>query len=215
MKSNFLLVSGGRVHEELLKSTISSLNNPFIIGIDGGMNILDKLNIMPDIIIGDFDSATEMVREKYMSLDRAIVLNPIKDYTDTHMAVLKAIELGAKSITMLGATGTRLDHVVGNFALLKLCLDEGIKAVILDENNRITMIDKHMSLKKTEQYGRYVSCIPFSDEVTGINLRGFVYELTDATMIKAETIGVSNEIREEEGHISINTGYLMVMETKD
>ena len=105
--------------------------------------------------------------------------------------------------------------MMGNFALLKLCLEQGIQATIIDEQNKITMIDKQMRINKKDQYGKYVSLIPFSDEVTGITLTGFSYGLSDATMIKADTIGISNEIREEEGFISIETGYLMVMETKD
>ena len=143
------------------------------------------------------------------------MLNPIKDATDTHMAVLEAIKLNPKAITILGATGGRLDHMMGNLALLKLCVDKGIPACIIDQQNKITMIDKQLKISKCNQYGKYVSLIPFSDEVTGITLTGFAYGLSDATMIKADTIGISNEIREEEGFITIKSGYLMVMETKD
>ncbi len=210
-----MLVSGGRVTRSLLLNTIYSMNEPYIVGIDGGLDILHECNIEPDLAVGDFDSATETVKKIYKDKNNTIILNPVKDLTDTHVAVLKAIELGATRITILGATGTRLDHVMGNFALLKLCLNKGIEADILDENNRIRVIDKQLSIKKTEQYGKYVSCIPMSDKVTGVNLKGFVYELNNATMIDAETLGVSNEIREEEGHISVETGVLMVMETKD
>ncbi len=215
MERSFLLVSGGRLSVELLTKTIEELYKPYIIGIDRGVDILSLANIVPDLIIGDFDSASEESIQQYKYNTNTIVLNPQKDYTDTHTAVLKAIELGAKNITILGATGTRLDHVMGNFALLKLCLQNNVNAIILDDNNRIRMIDKQLSIKKSEQYGKYVSCIPYSDRVTGVTLKGFIYMLNNATMINAETLGVSNEIREEEGHISIKSGYLMVMETKD
>ncbi len=214
-KINVIIIAGGVVSDKLMADTIRATENPYIIGVDRGAQLLDELGFAPDMVIGDFDSADPAIREKFKDGPNTILLNPIKDFTDTHMAVLEAIKLMPESITILGATGGRLDHMMGNFALLKLCLDSGIIATIIDEQNKITMIDKQMKINKKDQFGKYVSLIPFSDEVTGITLTGFSYGLSDATMIKADTIGISNEIREEEGHICLKTGYLMVMETKD
>lgn len=212
---SIIIVAGGETCDKTIRSTIENTRNYYIIGVDKGAEVLERLGIESDMVIGDFDSADSVTRDKFQGKANAIFLNPIKDATDTHMAVLEAIKLNPATITILGATGGRIDHMMGNFALLKLCLDKGIKCIILDEQNKITMIDKQMKINKKEQYGKYVSLIPFSDEVTGITLTGFSYGLSDATMIKADTIGISNEIREEEGFISIKTGYLMVMETKD
>lgn len=209
-----LIVSGGEIIPQQLYD-ITKYRDCYVIGVDGANNTLLELNIEPDLIIGDFDSCSETVKDKFLSSSKTKLLNPVKDLTDTHAAVLEAIKLKPEFITIIGATGKRLDHFMGNLALLKLCLDYGIKAEILDKHNRITMIDKQMKINKKNQYGKYVSLIPFSDEVTGITLTGFAYGLSNATMIKADTIGISNEIREEEGFITIKTGYLMVMETKD
>ncbi len=212
---SIIIIAGGTTCDRLIVDTIEKKDNSFVIGVDKGAQILERLGIAADMVIGDFDSADAHTKAKYEDHQNAILLNPIKDATDTHMAVLAAIKLAPQAITILGATGGRLDHMMGNFALLKLCLDAGIKCHIIDEQNKISMIDKQMRINKQEQYGKYVSLIPFSDEVTGVSLTGFAYGLSDATMIKADTIGISNEIREEEGFISIKTGYLMVMETKD
>lgn len=209
-----LIVSGGEIIPQQLYD-ITKNRDCYVIGVDGANDTLMELNIEPDLIIGDFDSCNETVKDKFLSSSKTKLLNPVKDLTDTHAAVLEAIKLKPEFITIIGATGKRLDHFMGNLALLKLCLDYGIKAEILDKHNRITMIDKQMIINKKNQYGKYVSLIPFSDEVTGITLTGFAYGLSNATMIKADTIGISNEIREEEGFITIKTGYLMVMETKD
>lgn len=214
-EKSIIIVAGGVICDETITSTLKNTPNCYIIGVDKGAEILERLGIKADMVIGDFDSANSSIREKFRDKANAIFLNPVKDATDTHMAVLEAIKLNPTTVTILGATGGRLDHMMGNFALLKLCVDSGITATIIDEQNRITMIDKQMKINKKEQYGKYVSLIPFSDEVTGITLTGFSYGLSDATIIKADTIGISNEIREEEGFISIKTGYLMVMETKD
>lgn len=215
MKDTVIIVTGGRVSQTTLQNILTMYNDAFVIGVDHGLDAIDAFGIESDLAIGDFDSADSLTKAKYTSLNNTVVLNPMKDFTDTHVAVQYALEHGAKQIILVGATGTRLDHVQGNFALLKLCRMQGVDAVIYDENNKIQIINHSLTLSKSKQYGKYVSLIPFSDVVTGITLTGFVYNLQEATMIKEETIGISNEMREEECHITIKTGYLMVMETKD
>lgn len=215
MKDVVIIVTGGNIDSSTLLNVIKMFPDAFKIGVDHGLDAMDIYNITPDLAIGDFDSANLATKEYYKNLENTILLNPMKDYTDTHVAVQYALEHGAKQIILVGATGTRQDHVQGNFALLKLCRMQGVDAIIYDAHNKIQMIHKELTLYKSKQYGKYVSLIPYSDIVTGITLTGFVYELQGATMIKEETIGISNEMREEECHITIEDGYLMVMETKD
>lgn len=213
--NKILIVTGGSVSEDLLSRHIHSGEYQYIIGVDKGLEALRALDVSPDLAVGDFDSADAGIRAMYENSSNAIVLNPEKDYTDTHVAVTSAMELKPEAITLIGATGSRIDHVLGNLALLKLCLLRGVKLVIEDEHNRIYMTDGKACIRKNDAYGKYVSLIPFSDKVTDINLKGFKYDLENADFVKEETLGVSNEIREEEGHISIGDGYLIILETKD
>lgn len=211
---NIIIVAGGDIHQEICEEYIKD-SDDYIIGVDKGLAALDRYNIFPDLAVGDFDSLDEELKEKYIKRSNTIVLDTHKDLTDTHDAVLRALKLNPERITILGATGGRIDHLMGNIALLKLCVDKGVKAYIIDRRNRITMIDKQCEIKREETYGKYISFIPFSDRVTGVTLKGFEYPLTNATMIKEDSVGISNELREEEGLITIDTGYLLVMETKD
>ena len=52
--------------------------------------------------------------------------NPVKDATDTQIAIELAMELGSRKITLVGGTGTRLDHVLGNIQTLYLPFAKGI-----------------------------------------------------------------------------------------
>ena len=54
------------------------------------------------------------------------MLNPEKDDTDTEYAIREAIRRGAMEIVVIGATGTRIDHVLGNISLLGIGLEEQI-----------------------------------------------------------------------------------------
>lgn len=212
---NVIIVTGGSVTSSLLLDTIKEYKDSYIIGVDRGLDILRECGITPNLAMGDFDSASEESREFFEDNPSTVIFKPEKDFTDTHAAVLRALEMEPESVMLLGATGSRVDHMLANIGMLKLCVVGGVEGFILDDNNRIRMIDKHCKLEKKSLYGKYISCIPFSDRVTGVSLEGFLYPLTDATIIKEDSIGVSNELREEEGHIYVDTGYLLVMETKD
>jgi thiamine pyrophosphokinase len=212
-KLSVLIVTGGTVSNRLLSQTVTG--KEYVIGVDKGLAALDGAGIKPDLVIGDFDSAPEYIRKKYMNSPGAVILNPMKDMTDTHAAVEKAIELKPESITILGATGSRIDHLLGNISVLLSPLENGIDCFLLDEKNRVRLIEKSCIIKKSEMYGEYISLLPFGERVEGVTLKGFVYGLDNASLSLGETIGISNELREEEGLITVEEGYLLVMETKD
>ena len=77
-------------------------------------------------------------------------------------AIRKAIALGAEKITLLGATGTRIDHLLGNIELLGIGLQNHIPIQIVDERNRIRMIGAGITLEKEKQFGKFVSLIPYT-----------------------------------------------------
>ena len=214
-KKNVLLVTGGSVDMKLLRDYYDSNNDLYVVGVDKGLESLDKALIKPDLVIGDFDSACDSIRTIYASSAGAIVLNTEKDYSDTHAAIVEVLKLNPEHITIIGGTGTRIDHMLGTIGLLKFCLKNGVKAEVIDNNNRIRIIDKEITITKKSQYGKYVSCVAFSDIVEGLTIKGFKYDVFDMTLTNDDTIGVSNELREEEGLISIKKGYLLVFETKD
>lgn len=215
-KLDILIVTGGYIDKALLLKLVEEKKDYYIIGVDKGLEALDANNIVPDLAVGDFDSADIKIREKYSDNDNTILLNPVKDSTDTHVAVTKALKLKPKSIAIVGATGKRIDHMLGNIGLLKICLDNGIdNAFILDNNNKIRIINKDTVIRKKELYGEFISLIPFTDEVSGITLEGFKYSLREGKLIKDDTLGISNELVKEEGLIKLKSGSLLLLETKD
>lgn len=209
-----IIISGGNINEEFAKKTILSKKYKNIISADKGLEVLDKCNIKPNYIIGDFDSLNEDILKKYVDDQniKIIRLNPEKDYTDTHMALKLAIELESTDITIIGAIGTRLDHTLANIHILKEALEKNVSCKILNENNKIILIDKQVKIKKDYPY---VSLIPFTTIVTGVTLKGFKYTLHNATMKIGESIGISNEQIEDEAIIRVNEGILIIIQSKD
>jgi thiamine pyrophosphokinase len=212
-----LIVSGGTVDDELVCQEIKNGGYEMVIAADSGMEVLYRHHLTPDIIVGDFDSVSKEALSFFKDVDRIEfeALNPIKDDTDTEYALRDAISRGVHSVTILGATGSRIDHMLGNICLLGMGLVNDVNVTILDTHNRIRMIDSPITICKKEQYGTAVSLIPYSDEVTGVTLTGFKYNLSEYNMKGFNTLGISNEIVEDEATIDLKSGYLLVIESKD
>ena len=212
-----MIVSGGSLNKEFVTKVVGQGRYDRILAADSGMNALYAAAVIPDIIIGDFDSADEKILA-FFQQNKAIdfcTLNPEKDDTDTEFAIRESIRRGADSITIIGGTGTRLDHVLGNISLLGIGFEEHIPIELLDEHNRIRMIQKPLTLEKETQYGKYVSLIPYGGDVHGVTLWGFKYPLSDYTMGGFNSLGISNEIVDEKAVIELTGGSLLVIESHD
>lgn len=212
----YLIVCGGEIDGDFAERLIMSSGFEVIIAADRGMDFLYEHKITPDIIVGDFDSvkndALSYFKEKGMSDIHA--LNPEKDDTDSECALQIALDHGADHIIIIGATGTRIDHVLGNISLLGKAMSEGKMAELLDTHNRIRMIDNELEIEKNKQYGKYVSIIPVCKN-NKITLEGFKYPLKDYTFEGFNTLGISNEIVDDIAKITVNEGQYIVIESKD
>ena len=214
-----VIISGGRIERDFALSFLKNEIFDQIIAVDNGLKFLYENQIRPTWIVGDFDTAAPELVEYYQTQTDIPIrrFNPVKDSTDSQIAIELALELGSSEITILGGTGTRLDHVLGNIQSLMLARKKGVSCIILDAYNRIRLMDGVVHLKKSEQYGKYVSLLPLTTEVTGVELRGFKYELTDYTFTSTGSagLGVSNEITAEIAEIRIKTGILVLIESRD
>ncbi len=214
---NTLIITGGHIDLPFTKKQVNAGSWDCVISADSGLNFCREAGIWPDVILGDFDSADPDALQYFRERcpERIRTFPAQKDETDTELAVLYAIRAGADRITLLGATGTRLDHVLGNLQLLLPAMEAGAECVILDAHNRIRMIRDTLTIRREEQFGRYVSLLPFTPRVEGLTLTGFVYETENFTLTAGNARGVSNEIRDEEARIEMKSGILLVIESRD
>lgn len=210
-----LLVSGGRLDESVISDFLSVQKCDKIIGIDRGMLFLHEHGIRPDLIVGDFDSLPAYILEEYRGSVPIREFCPEKDYTDTEIGIRAAIEMGADGIILLGATGTRLDHVLGNIQTLCIALEHRVEALIQDSNNRIRLLGEGREIRKEHMFGKYISLLPLTTQVEGLTLKGFKYPLEHFTMTSQNSLGISNELVEDRASISFDSGILIMIESKD
>ena len=196
---------------------MKSIYGQNMIVCDRGLEALYQLKIIPNHVVGDFDSVSSEVLEFYKKQTQIIFhkFNAEKDNTDTDIALKLAIRLKSSKITILGALGKRMDHAIANIHILKDALEAEIPCQILDEYNRIYLINKEMTLEKEKVYGKYVSLIPLTSTVEGLTLTGFKYPLNHYTLPIGTSLGISNEIIADTASIEMKNGILIVIESRD
>lgn len=194
--------------EEYIKESI-------VVCCDGGMRHAFKLGIIPDVIVGDFDSADSSTIDYFKSKNVPFKTYPThKDETDIELGLDAAMEKGATDITIIGGIGSRIDHTLANCHLLLYLLKKGINARIVNENNEIVVIDKKAEISGNA--GDLVSVIPLSMEVRGITTKGLEYPLHNAVLtIDDRLIAVSNVMLDSTAEVTVEEGYLFVMRCKD
>ncbi|RDU24316.1 thiamine diphosphokinase [Anaerosacchariphilus polymeriproducens] len=212
-----VIISGGNIEEEFAVKFLKSMVFSAIIGVDSGLEFLKKQNIYPTHVIGDFDSLSQETYRYYKENANCIwkELVPEKDETDTQAAITWALELHSTEIWILGGIGSRIDHLLGNIQILQIPLKRKVPCFLVDSHNKICLLDKGISIKKMEQYGKFVSLLPLTTQVEGLTLDGFKYPLYKHTLTSDNALGVSNEILENVAEITFEKGILIVIQSKD
>ena len=196
---------------------MKSIYGQNIIAGDRGLEALYQLKIIPNHVVGDFDSVSPEILEFYKRQPQIIfhTFNSEKDNTDTDIALKLAIQMKSSKITILGALGKRMDHALANIHILKDALEANISCQIIDKHNRIYLINKQVELEKDKVYGKYISLVPLTSTVEGLTLTGFKYPLNKYNLPIGTSLGISNEMIEDRAHIEIEKGILIVIESKD
>ena len=208
------IITGGHLDEFFLKNYCYSHPEALCIVVDGALETTHRLGMKPDYIVGDFDTVNQELLEYY---DPTIILRhpPEKDQTDTELAVETALKQNCTKLVFLGATGSRLDHSLGNIFLLEQLLKCGITAEILNENNRLYLKSHSFSIQKSDAMGDFLSLLPLSETVEGVTLTGVKYPVEQLTFYRERTLGISNEITEEEANVEFSKGIFIVVESRD
>ncbi len=191
------------------------LDGAYVVCCDGGLSHAKALGILPDCIVGDFDSAKQEVVDFF--LDKKIPVRTFpthKDETDMELGLDAAMEAGATEVVIFGGIGSRLDHTLANVHYLLYLLRHGVKAKLVNEHNVVQLTDGVVQLEG--KAGDLVSTLPLSPQVTGITTKGLEYPLTDATLtLDDRLIAVSNVMLSSQAEISVQEGYLLVMQCRD
>lgn len=205
MKQNAVIIAAG----ELGKTEYHYSESDYVIAADRGYLSAMALGVMPDCVIGDFDSLGEIPKHKNIT-----VLPCEKDDTDTSFAVKKALCMGFKRIFILGGLGGRFDHSFANIQLLAYIAREGVAGFIVTEREIMTVI-KDSSLTIHGKTGDTISVFSITEKSIGVCATGFRYPLENAVLESGSVIGTSNELSGSTAQITVAQGELFVCAQSD
>lgn len=186
-------------------------NTDYIIAADGGYNYAKALNIIPNELMGDFDSLRNP-EELNISAHTKITKVPVeKDYTDAAMAMKRAIKLGYKNIYLIGACGgNRIEHTIANISLLAYGADFGVNAYMFDEKSCLTVI-KDAEITFDDKCTGDISVFAFGGKAMGVTEKNLKYEVEDVDLVPEVSLGVSNLFIGKRASVSVKSGKLLVV----
>lgn len=188
------------------------------VGVDRGVFYLLNAGIKPAQAFGDFDSVTE---EELSEIEKEVPelnkFKPEKDETDMELALDWALEKQPESISIFGATGGRLDHLMANVQLLVKPLENEMAVPIEIVDDRNILYVKKPGCYTVERIDslKYISFLPITPAVSGMTLENFKYPLKECHIPMGSTLCISNELIDDHGTFSFSEGILLVVRSND
>lgn len=179
----------------------------FVICADGGYETALKLGVVPDLVVGDFDSA----QERPPASLRTLVLPVEKDVTDTMFAALKGLAKGLRDFVLLGCLGgPRFDHSLASIETLLYLRDHGAWGFLADERTKVFLL-REEKLRITKLKGATVSVFPYGCPTCTVTYTGLQYPLTRGSLtVGGLLMGVSNSITANDAEIKVHSGTALV-----
>ena len=201
-----VIIGGAEINNYKLIRGYLDPSRDFYVYCDCGLKH-EKFLYAPDLIIGDFDS-----HAKPENFENVITLPVVKDDTDTIFAVKEALRRGYEEFLLIGVTGGRQDHNLGNIYALLMLAKVGKKAMIVDDYSEISIISSGERVKVKWGW-KFFSLMNISGVARGIDIRGAKYNLNNAEITPEFQYGISNEVLKPEvdAEIYLREGYLLLV----
>jgi thiamine pyrophosphokinase len=189
----------------------------YLIGVDRGAMTLLENGYVPDEIVGDFDSVSEAEYQHIISVvTKYERVSPLKDETDTDLALLKAIALSPSEVYVTCVTGGRLDHQEAVLRAVQQFQMQypGIRFAITDTHNEMRFLLPGTHKLQRDAF-KYVSFFSVTGTIQDVTLIGVKYETSNLPMSQLSTMFTSNEIVSDNASISFSNGICLMIKSND
>lgn len=177
------------------------------IAVDGGYAHLERAGVVPDLVVGDFDSLG------YVPDHPHVEVHPThKDASDIELAMGRAAEWGFDTLVVYGCLSGRLDHTYGVLQLLAKFAQRGLRVFAVGDTFAVCALSggRRDALCFDAVSAGTLSVFALTDEARGVDEIGLAYPLDKATLANSEPIGVSNEFIGVPATVSVEEGTLLV-----
>lgn len=211
-KGKCVIISGGVLEDEEFHRQILE-GAEMVICADGGARHAKRLGIRPDMVMGDLDTLREEeIREWQEKKVELIKYPPAKDYTDTHLCLLKALELGYRNIVMIACLGGRIDHALANIFLLTIPQAREANVRICGPREELFLVKEETTL--SGEKGELLSLFPLTEGASGIVTKGLAYQVPEGKFAFGACNGISNVFCEPEVKIAVGEGLLLAIRVR-
>ena len=175
-----------------------------VIAADGGLVHAEAVNMVPDVILGDFDSLGYV--------PEGAEVHPVeKDDTDCMLAIKKGFAMGYTDFLIYGGMdGKRVDHTVANFQALDYIARQGGRGMLVGRRQIATVI-RNGSIQFPPYFIAYLSVFCMGADAKGVTIKGMQYEMEDGTLSAGLPMGVSNRFIQKKARISVRDGSLLLI----
>lgn len=203
MKTRCVIIAGGDCNSSLLTKIGDS---DYVIAADSGMYHCKAAGILPDLVVGDFDSFSGTLPNTEI-----VHLPTHKDDTDLLFAARCGVERGFKSFAVFGGYGSRPDQNMAMMQTLVWLAKEIDGADISAVCNGFEIYAvRNGSRCFPRALNRYISVFAVDGCAKGVDITGAEYSLHDAVLTGDFPIGVSNEALNDTT-VSVKNGTLLVI----
>ncbi len=187
------------------------LDTDTLIAIDGGLEFLDRLGLAPDLILGDFDSLTDLsLLQKYPSA-QLLRYPSAKNETDTELAVIWCVENGIDEAIICNDLEGRKDHALAIVQNLLYAHKHGLQARLESGAGIGLFIRENQVLPYP--VGSLLSLISWSETALIRDSSGLEYSLANLRLQNHESRGISNRITSNPAQINLQNGLLFCLIT--
>lgn len=209
----FLFANGCFNDGLMVQRVLADCDAPHVVCADGGALLAQALGFAPSTIIGDFDSLTPAQAAAFEAGGAQLIKHPPeKDETDLELSLYHCLELGASKLTILGATGGRIDQTLANIQLLVCPAWQDLPIAMVDGAQAIKLL-RPGSHELSGRAGDTISLLPLSEAVAGIRTRQLKYPLRHETLVMGPARGISNVMLADVAEIAFDAGLLLLIHT--
>ena len=207
-----IVVANGELENPArLKARLAGWAEARVIAADGGLRNCRQLGLMPETIVGDFDSIDPAEIPQLQRAGVQLLRRPQrKDESDLELALFRAHELGIAQVVVLGALGGRLDMSIANLLLLAHPRLSELE-IRLWSSDQTAWLLRPPGGEVGGQPGDLLSLIPLAGDATGVVTQGLEYPLGGETLYFGLPRGVSNVLTASTARVQMQTGLLLAV----
>lgn len=179
-------------------------SDDLVIAADGGLVHTESIGLLPDIILGDFDSLGYVP-------EGAEVYPVEKDDTDAMLAIKKGLELGCDRFYIYGALdGKWVDHTMANFQALQYLAERGIRGWLIGRRQIATAIHND-KIVFPPFCCQELSVFCIGSDAKGVSIKGMQYEMEDGVLTSAFPLGARNHFIQKKATVEVKDGTLLLI----